>query len=155
MYSHQHPYPVDRLQLTTYFNAIAFKSVVRASSLTVWAPVYVWVSLHVCGSLSLCRCVWLRVCEWQSLYEALESFVCCRRLRCAHKLCKIFWSQHYSECAVCACVCVPVHACVCLCACVCVGCAPFVHFETNKMKHFKVVNMQPIDILAVVCVCGS
>lgn len=162
VYSHQHPYPVDRLQLTTYFNAIAFKSVVRASSLTVWAPVYVWVSLYMCVavSLSVCVCVaaFVCVCEWQSLYEALESFVCSRRLRCAHKLCKIFWSQHYSECVVCVCGCMCVAVCVAVCGvclCVCVGCAPFVHFETNKMKHFKVVNMQPIDILAVVCVCGS
>lgn len=115
----------------------------------------VWLSLSVCECGCLCVCV----CEWQSLYEALESFVCSRRLRCAHKLCTIFWSQHYSECVVCVCDCVCASMwCmpVCMwCLYVCVGCAPFVHFETNKMKHFKVVNMQPIDILAVVCVCGS
>lgn len=155
VYSHQHPYPVDRLQLTTYFNAIAFKSVVRASSLTVWAPVYVWVSLHVCGSLSLCRCVCVCACVSGSL--------CMRRLSpsCVAAVCAalINYAKFFGVNIIASVRCVPVCVCgcmpVCLCACVCVGCAPFVHFETNKMKHFKVVNMQPIDILAVVCVCGS
>lgn len=121
----------------------------------------------MCGCL--CICVWLclSVCVYvaASMCVCVSGSLCMRRLSpsCVAAVCAAlinyakFFGVNIIASVWCVCVCLyVVYACVYVMPeFVCVGCAPFVHFETNKMKHFKVVNMQPIDILAVVCVCGS
>lgn len=111
----------------------------------------------MCGCPCMCVAVSLSVGVCGCV--CVSGSLCMRRLSpsCVAAVCAalINYAKFFGVNIIASVRCVPVHVCVCLCACVCVGCAPFVHFETNKMKHFKVVNMQPIDILAVVCVCGS